>query len=382
MGGGESAGASKEIGPRRLPAGGVDRARQTDETNATLPNLSLKRPPDDIETCVICLEPLTGPCKLIPCAHYHYHLICIEAWLSSAPGCPICKAKVSKVLHGRQLEKTKDYTVKTVSRPLSFSTSTGSLFGPPVNTPRPAAAGNLFGDVAFDHRVRRHWTDIPWLTEPFGLSFRREVYRRLRYSKHVGSNPHSGYRELSQRDFQDRAVLERARMFLRRELRVFGWLTTPEADTIEMLNGETQDFFERRKRVITVESMMGHILRLLQHFEIRGSDGGLEDVVARHLGRENTQLLLHELHAFLRSPYERLEDWDRAVQYHPLPASLPEIPERQPRQNSFTSERYSQRYRNRQDRIRPARTPARVPAWHGGRRQHSPGPQVVSPWKR
>ena len=33
------------------------------------------------------------------------------------------------------------------------------------------------------------------------------------------------------------------------------------------------------------------------------------------LGRENTRLFLHELRAWLRSPYEALADWDRHVQY-------------------------------------------------------------------
>ncbi|PWI72057.1 RING finger domain protein [Purpureocillium lilacinum] len=381
MGGEESATTSNETDPQRLLAVRADRLRQPDETIATVPNLSLQRTRDDVDACVICLDPLAEPCKLIPCKHYHYHFVCIEAWLSSAPGCPICKATVSKVAHGPKLEQIQDHT-KTASRALSYAETRGPLFGA-YDTPFSPTTGR----PQLGRPPRHLWSDVLWPIEPQGLAFRRAVYRWLRYSKHVGSNPRSGYRELSRRDFQNAAVLERARTFLRRELRVFSWLTTPEADTMEMLNGETYDFFERRKRVITVERMMGHILRLLQHFEIRGSDGGLEDVVARHLGRENTQLLLHELHAFLRSPFERLEDWDRAVQYDPPPGpspEMPDIPERRPRQNSFTSERYSQRYRDRRDPIRPARTHARAPAWRGGQRQVNPGSAEVdlSPCKR
>ena len=33
------------------------------------------------------------------------------------------------------------------------------------------------------------------------------------------------------------------------------------------------------------------------------------------LGRDNARLFLHELGAWLRSPYTKLEDWDRHVQY-------------------------------------------------------------------
>ena len=40
------------------------------------------------------------------------------------------------------------------------------------------------------------------------------------------------------------------------------------------------------------------------------------------LGRDNTRLFLHELKAWLRSPYT-LEDWDRHVQYD-TPTKRPE----------------------------------------------------------
>lgn len=33
------------------------------------------------------------------------------------------------------------------------------------------------------------------------------------------------------------------------------------------------------------------------------------------LGRDSARLFLHELGAWLRSPYTKLEDWDRHVQY-------------------------------------------------------------------
>ena len=45
------------------------------------------------------------------------------------------------------------------------------------------------------------------------------------------------------------------------------------------------------------------------------------------LGRDNSKLFLHELKAWLRSPYTKLEDWDRHVQYGDLQS------------NSFSSER-------------------------------------------
>jgi regulator of sirC expression with transglutaminase-like and TPR domain len=48
---------------------------------------------------------------------------------------------------------------------------------------------------------------------------------------------------------------------------------------------------------------------------LRGADGRAEELLADFLGRDNTKLVLHELEAWLRSPYMTLDSWDRHVQY-------------------------------------------------------------------
>ena len=54
---------------------------------------------------------------------------------------------------------------------------------------------------------------------------------------------------------------------------------------------------------------------MLKKLEIKGANGAMEGLVAEFLGREDARLFLHELEAWLRSPYSRLDDWDRKVQY-------------------------------------------------------------------
>jgi hypothetical protein len=49
--------------------------------------------------------------------------------------------------------------------------------------------------------------------------------------------------------------------------------------------------------------------------DIKGSAGQAEELLRDFLGRDNARLFLHELLAWLRSPYASLEDWDRHVQY-------------------------------------------------------------------
>jgi hypothetical protein len=53
----------------------------------------------------------------------------------------------------------------------------------------------------------------------------------------------------------------------------------------------------------------------LQSVDIKAHNGHAEDLLSEFLGRPHTRLFLHELHAWLRSPYAKLEDWDRNVQY-------------------------------------------------------------------
>jgi hypothetical protein len=45
------------------------------------------------------------------------------------------------------------------------------------------------------------------------------------------------------------------------------------------------------------------------------SEGRAEEMIKEFLGRKLTQLFLHELRAWLRSPCITLNEWDRAVQY-------------------------------------------------------------------
>jgi hypothetical protein len=60
---------------------------------------------------------------------------------------------------------------------------------------------------------------------------------------------------------------------------------------------------------------MEYIVAILRTNEVKGADGRAEELVGEFLGKENASLLLHELKAWLRSPWERLVQWDEVVQY-------------------------------------------------------------------
>ncbi|KAL8788465.1 MAG: hypothetical protein Q9213_001688 [Squamulea squamosa] len=144
----------------------------------------------------------------------------------------------------------------------------------------------------------------PPLSPNAALLRRRQVYARKLYSLHVGTNRLSRYRDLSPRLFsRDEELVRRARKWIRRELQVFDFLNTDGQE-----EGAT-------RRIDNAEFLLEYIVAILKTVDVKGSGGQAEDMLQEFLGRENTQLFLHELKAWLRSPYTSLEDWDRHVQY-------------------------------------------------------------------
>lgn len=85
-------------------------------------------------------------------------------------------------------------------------------------------------------------------------------------------------------------------MFLRRELKLFSYLDAGAG-------------------VRNREFVLEYIVAVLKQCDIKAADGRAEDQLSEFLERGNASLLLHELHSWLRSPYERLDRWDRDVQY-------------------------------------------------------------------
>lgn len=54
--------------------------------------------------------------------------------------------------------------------------------------------------------------------------------------------------------------------------------------------------------------------------DLKSASGAAEDMLTDFLGRGNARVFLHELHAFLRSPFTNLSHFDSFVQYTmPIP---------------------------------------------------------------
>ncbi|EFR02762.1 hypothetical protein MGYG_09097 [Nannizzia gypsea CBS 118893] len=125
-------------------------------------------------------------------------------------------------------------------------------------------------------------------------------------SLRVGSNRHSGYREVTPRMIdQDGKLLSRARRWIRRELQVFTFLSLREG----------QSHANRGVRIGNPEYLLEYIVAVIRTVDIKGSAGQAEMMLRDFLGKEYACLFLHELQSWLRSPFETLGEWDAAVQY-------------------------------------------------------------------
>lgn len=247
----------------------------------------LPRKDGDPEVCTICLQTITERAVAVPCNHLTFDFLCLVSWLQERSSCPLCNATVTEVQYDfRDADDYKRYQL------------------PPETT----AEG--VSESSYEHSRRRRGQDFirrqrsraqqsgPSGEDP-ALDRRRRVYQSKLFSLHVGANSISGYHDFAPQDFANSPQLQkRARMFLRRELNVFSFLDTARAP-----RGGNREF------------LLEYIVAILKSNDVKDANGHAESLLTDYLGRENARLLLHELEAWLRSPFTSLHDWDQQVQY-------------------------------------------------------------------
>lgn len=239
------------------------------------------------DACVICLCPITERAVASPCNHLTFDFLCLVSWLQEQSSCPLCKVPITSVQY--DWRAPDDYKTYRVPEPSKKATSAP----PPDSRPR-WQRGRSSGLATRNGRRYRPYAPSTPASVDQALARRRRVYAQKKYSLHVGANRVSQFRDFTPSKFADSAELQsRARIFVRRELRVFS-------------------FLQDQSRV---EFFLEYVVGILKKLVVKGSNGAAENLVAEFLGRENARLFLHELEAWLRSPYMKLDDWDRHVQY-------------------------------------------------------------------
>lgn len=254
--------------------------------------------------CVICLDHISEPCEAQPCKHSDFDYLCLLSWIQEQPKCPLCKAGIREVRYDfDDLARKSSWKTYKVPEPKAEKVVASVV----PRRPRPPRRNVPY----YTAPGRRQDEDLtPPDAEDEAVLLRRGIYRDQLYSLHVGSNPVSQYRDLTPQLFeQDPTLVSRARMWLRRELKVFEFLHLPPS------NPQGADDTTTRRRANNAEFLLEYIIAILKTVDIQGSQGQAQNLLQEFLGRDHARLLLHELKSFLRSPYTSLGAWDCHVQY-------------------------------------------------------------------
>ena len=151
-----------------------------------------------------------------------------------------------------------------------------------------SSSSTTIGTHGHPYRPRRPRSPLP----PSSTLTRRHIYTHTLRSSHVGANRLSNHTNFTPATFLASTHLQsRARAFIRRELSIFTFL----ADNAEFV--------------------LEYAIAILKSVDLKSASGAAEDMLAEFLGRRNAGVFVHEVNAFLRSPYERVEDFDRWAQY-------------------------------------------------------------------
>ena len=262
--------------------------------------------PDKLrKPCVICLDMISEHSVTDPCAHA-FDFLCIVNWLERTPTCPLCKTQVRTI----EYDHGDDRTFKTYHVAAQPARSTTSGATESVSRSRQQEQGSQAEQLQ-SIRSSETSSSSTRLSAEESLSRRSQVYRRQLYSLHIGSNKTSRFQELSPKRFRrDEELISRARKWIRRELQVFTYLAQPSE--------VAPPCGSRTWWVGNPEYLLEWIIAILKSVNIKDSSGKAEDMLQEVLGRNNARLFLHELRAWLRSPFQRIQDWDQYVQYNEM----------------------------------------------------------------
>ena len=253
----------------------------------------------EADLCVICLDRITEKALAFPCRHESFDFICLASWLHEKATCPLCKASVKAVQYGFGLP----------TGPNTFNPA--SAVKPPLKlgrNPRSRPHGRPRGRRSCEERFRGPRTSSGSFSDDQNIAFRKHVYQHRLRCLHVGSNRISQYQDFTPASFAKHPQMEsRARKWIRRELQVFEFLSLDATST-----GPEQPSSRITRNA---EFLLDYIIAVIKSVDLKGSSGQAEELLHEFLGRENCRIFIHELEAWLRSPYDRLEDWDRMTQY-------------------------------------------------------------------
>ena len=264
--------------------------------------------------CVICLSDISEPSTAQPCGHRNFDFMCLASWMSLKTTCPLCKSEISEVHFDFNAQATTWKTYRVPHIGLERAPDQPAQREPGQSNPALSNVTSFLRRARDRRPFRNPRPQTPQSRSvQDALERRRNVYRKRLYSLHVGSNPTSGYRDVTPQVFSDQVDTQsRVRAWIRRELQVFEFLNDDSSPGQTESTVSAMPEATRRRRQNNAEFVLEYIIAILKTVDIQSDH--TEELLKDFLGRDHTKLFLHELRNFIRSPYS-VEVWDRHVQY-------------------------------------------------------------------
>ncbi|EAQ83221.1 hypothetical protein CHGG_09625 [Chaetomium globosum CBS 148.51] len=289
---------------------------QTQVFKTTLAEIETSRenpeePSESHDCCVICLDAISDPCAALPCGHAHFDFICLKAEaFYRVPNTPRNRHEQ----HDTLLD-TAGQRRFTSHNDLLRETERRRRRPPPTVDEAILRRRNIYHHQLYSLRKN---TTSPSYGEP---NTNQPLF------SDIGSNRISRYRPPpTPVQFSSTPhLVSRARLWIRRELQAFSFLSDPDPDdtpntatptTTTSQSHHQQSHHPTYRPNHNAEFLLEYIIAILKTVDLQDSAGQAEAMLADFLGGASTaRLFLHELRSWLRSPAPGLAAWDREVQY-------------------------------------------------------------------
>ncbi|QSZ28803.1 hypothetical protein DSL72_003308 [Monilinia vaccinii-corymbosi] len=218
--------------------------------------------------CKICASSVSSQAYLQPCRHRVFHSCCMKKWLKMARTCPLCRAPVEKVHHNF----TGD------GRSMKY---------------RPAPQLRTLPRVRFVTR---------YIEDP--IVKRQRVYRRQIFNI-MGKPGLFIQQRLTPQIFAESFEAQsKARLFARREL-----------EAILGIDVNNKGTFKPSIVAEILNPILDTITDMLKHMDFEKDRVVMIQFLDDYVGGGHTIVFLNELIAWMESPYDTLEQWDRNAEY-------------------------------------------------------------------
>ncbi|SCV73288.1 BQ2448_7214 [Microbotryum intermedium] len=271
---------------------------------------------DEVEHCAICSSPIHNKTVVTPCLHSLFCWKCIRAWSDQSRKASPFKELIYNIRSNKDFQthhlvplRSPSTTTAAEDHRRLAGTSSRHASSSSTSHRRPSVT-SLPRYALYGRRSNPDASPAPGIDQATwreqvnerALERRRFVYRHGLFAKHVASNRYTGFKPFGPEKLNNNAFKNKVLVFVRRELQVF-----PSVD---------------------IAFLTTYILSIASQIDLRSA--AAIRLLADFVPQEQAEHLAHEIVTFARSPFDKLEDYDRFVQYgRPEKVEIPRSDERE-----------------------------------------------------